>query len=918
MLSARRGSERRCNGNTYRPLLETLEPRLPPGDTLLGLLFLGGEENSEFRIQSSESWSDSISILGSSSLSPLFGDSSLIVHHSSFGTHRGVEDLAPAAEVVVDSGVLPVQSGGINWYRSNPFVPQPSSATLWNVPLQNTAAVTVPPTMRVTPWVARPESATGVSLPAIPPTPFEDSGRATRDFGSVPFFFEQNMGQADPSFDFVARGSGYTLGLSATEAVMALPIPDNRVSPMELDRLSPEERAKLDPTGRPIAAQSEPRPSGSGAASLADARGSDQIHMQIVGANSAASVAGVNPLVTKINYFIGNDPNQWHTNVPTFAKVQYDEVYPGIDLVYYGQGRDLEYDFVVSPGANPNQIALSFSGADSIELDDEGNLVLHVGDNQIVQNAPYLYQDINGGRKEVAGSFILSTGYSGLVTFDIGDYDATSPLVIDPMVVNYSTYLGGPSSDYAWDVAVDPFGSAYVTGSAYAGFPQVNPAFPYAGGGDAYVSKFSPNGSTLLYSTYLGGTYEDEGDSIAVDGKGAAYLTGYTLSGNFPSTPGAFQPTNADGNCTGNTDCSDAFVVKLAPDGASLLYATYLGGTYAESGEGIAVDASGNAYVMGQTASGNFPLFNPIQNFGGGNCNGVPCFDVSITKLNPVGSSLLYSTYLGGASEEGYFFHDAGDVAVDAAGHAYVTGYTMSWNFPTFNAIQPNKKPEGFNAFVSKLTPDGSWFVYSTYLAGEPQGQKGRAIAADATGNTYAAGFTCADNFPTTPDSYKPTKTGGSLNCDGFITKFVPDGSAFVYSTFFGGSGESDKVISIVADSSGNAYLTGVADSVDFPTKDAFQPTLGGAPDGFVSKLTADGKSLAWSSFLGGATLDAGRGIGLDNARNVYVSGFTKSADFPTVNPFQPEQASSSADAFLTKVSARALKQPLSATPIAP
>ncbi len=538
MLNARHGSEHRCDLNTYRPLLETLEPRLPPGDALLGLLLPGGLFDLPF--------SDSSLILRPSSLP---SDSSFIVPRSSFA---GVPAAKSDAETMANSTEFVA-----TWPRSDVavsrYVPDLSphlaeSVAPWPMvsrPMSGSAVeghapgqASFPNSSSGTPVRETPFRRPAEDETEFPGLAFPNGSSGTRDmqaaadkpFGSVPFYFEQNMGQADPSFDFVARGSGYTLGLSATEAVMALPIPDNRVSPMELDRLPPEERAKLDPTGRPFDVPP-----------VADAPGSpEQLRMQIVGADPQGRAAGVNPLVTKINYFIGNDPNQWHTNVPTFGKVQYEEVYPGIDLVYYGQGRDLEYDFVVSPGANPNQIALSFSGADSIELDDAGNLVLHVGDNQIVQNAPYLYQDINGGRKEVAGSFVLSTGYSGFVTFDIGDYDATRPLVIDPVVVAFSTYLGGPGADRVYDLAADPTGSVVVTGNAKSGFPVVNPLFNYGGSDDAFVAKFSADGATLLYSTYLGGSYYDKAYGIAVDGKGAAYITGVSESSNFPTTPGAF------------------------------------------------------------------------------------------------------------------------------------------------------------------------------------------------------------------------------------------------------------------------------------------------------------------------------------------------------------------------------------------
>jgi hypothetical protein len=339
---------------------------------------------------------------------------------------------------------------------------------------------------------------------------------------------------------------------------------------------------------------------------------------------------------------------------------------------------------------------------------------------------------------------------------------------------------------------------------------------------------------------------------------------------------------------------------KLSPDGSALVYSTFLGGLEAESGNGIAVDSGGNAYVMGQTDSANFPTLNGVQPTWGGGCNYgqvyYPCFDVFVTKVSPDGSSLVYSTYLGGNRDEAYFFGQAGDIAIDPAGYAYVTGYTESLNFPTANALQPSFAGGFTDAYVTKLSPDGSSFVYSTFLGGS-FGEYGFGIAADQAGIAYIAGLTGSPDFPTTPDAFQPTKHG---NTDAFVSKLTSDGSAFVYSTFLGGTNENGAA-SIATDSRGNAYVTGSTSSTDFPIMNAFQPTIGGLSDGFVTKITPDGKQFKYSSYLGGSLEDGGIGIAVDESGSAYVTGATRSTDFPTVNALQ-SQSGGGWDAFITKI----------------
>ena len=376
------------------------------------------------------------------------------------------------------------------------------------------------------------------------------------------------------------------------------------------------------------------------------------IHMQLVGANPEAPVAGVNPLETKVNYFIGNDASQWHANVPTFGRVEYDEVYPGIDLAYYGRKQQLEYDFIVAPGADANAIALSFAGADEARIDKHGNLVLQTAAGELVQEKPYLYQDINGTRREIPGSFILDTQHSGLQTqdaaqvrFQIGEYDPSHTLVIDPVVsIDYATYLGGavapggPAFQGGRGIAGDAAGNAYVVGFTDAlDFPTTPGAYDTTpGNGEAFITKIRADGTGLIYSTYLGGSGNDSALALAVDAGGNAYLSGFTLSSDFATTAGAWDTSYAGGGV------SDAFVTKLNPTGTGLIYSTYLGGSFEDDGSGVAIDASGNAYVTGNTRSNDYPIVA-----GGFQTTKDANSDAFVTKLSANGTSLIHSNFLG-------------------------------------------------------------------------------------------------------------------------------------------------------------------------------------------------------------------------------------------------------------------------------
>lgn len=613
-------------------------------------------------------------------------------------------------------------------------------------------------------------------------------------YGQLPLSFEANQGQVDKSVNFLARGSGYSVFLTPTEAVLSLRATRTQPSTVRYHSpAQPELTAKTDTT---------------------------VLRLQLVGSNPTAPVKSSSKLSGKSNYLTGNNPRQWQTNISHYAKVKYQGVYPGIDLVYYGNQRQLEYDFIIAPGANPKNIQFQITGAKRLEIDKHGNLVLHTDSGAIRQHRPVIYQDINGKRRNVAGSYVLLGQQK--VGFTIAAYEASVPLVIDP-IVSYSTYLGGSSSDYGRAIAADSTGNVYVTGdTSSTNFPTKNAFDSTLNAKDAFVTKLkltATGSASLVYSTYLGGSGTDIGYGIAVDKFGNAYVTGYTTSSNFP-LQNAFDVTKSG---------YDAFVTKLNATGSSLLYSTYLGGSTGsgnEYGYGIVVEQSGNAYVAGYTNSNDFPTKNAYRN------TRVGSSDAFVTKLNPaaVGSaSLIYSTYLGGTSNDyGY------GIAADSNGNAYVTGSTRSTNFPTQNLY----KALGGSAdpFVTKVNATGNTLLYSTYLGGKSE-DYASAIALDSTGYVYIAGRTSSTDLPT-KNAFDSTFNN---YYDAFVMKLNPTASgapSLVYSSYLGGS-STEYGYGIAVDSKGNVYVAGETKSADFPTKNAFDSTYGGssATDAFVTKI---------------------------------------------------------------------------------
>jgi hypothetical protein len=686
--------------------------------------------------------------------------------------------------------------------------------------------------------------------------------------------FEANRGQYDSQVKFLSRGGGYNLFLTSTEAVLVTgnsrPAPQNKGLKDRRETLANPHRAK----------------------------DSVPVRMKLVGGNSRPRVTGLAELPGKTNYFNGSDPRKWQANIANYGKVKYSSVYPGVDIIYYGNQQQLEYDILVSPGADPKLVKFDFQGAQRIRVDKNGDLVLTTNEGELRQLKPNSYQIVDGVKRAIVASYVLNE--NNQVGFRVGDYDKSRQLVIDPILA-YSTYLGGGYNDGGRSVAVDANGSAYVLGyTTSVDFPTANSLqTANAGSYDVFVTKLNPQGTQLVYSSYLGGANDDSGAGIAVDATGNVYLTGSTQSADFPTTVNAYDRTcGTDGNCDANGygPTTDAFVAKLNPTGSALVYSTYLGGDTWDSGVGIGVDGNDNAYVAGRTASANFPTASPLQAAnGGGN-------EVFLTRLAANGATLVYSTYLGGTGDD-----YCSGVAVETSGAAYLTGFTSSGNFPVANALQSTYSGAPFaDAFVSKLVFEvnpGTGLPelrldYSTYLGGTGD-DVAKGIAVNSSGDVFIAGMTESTDFPVA-NPYQATK---GADRDAFVSKLVStidQGTglpvlSLTYSTYLGGDGY-DEAYGISVNASGDAYLTGYTWSSNFPTVNSLRsdPVSGV----MIAKLNATGSALLYSTYLASGY---GYGITVDAAGAAYVTGETDSAGFPTASAIQPNRSGYN-DAFLLKL----------------
>jgi hypothetical protein len=679
------------------------------------------------------------------------------------------------------------------------------------------------------------------------------------EYGKLPLSFEANQGQADRRVKFLSRGRGYTLFLTDDAAILKLQGETKSTSLKDQD--APETDLAV-------------------------------LRMKLVGANPTPTVVGVDEQSGKSNYLIGNDASKWHAGVLNYSKVRYQNAYPGIDVIYYGNQQQLEYDFVVAPGANPHAILLDVAsdsmGKNShsapLRIAGNGDLVVTEQGRELHFGKPAIYQTVaanSADRHAIEGRWVLKGDTK--VGFELADYDTTKALVIDPALA-YSTYLGGSAFTAIYGVAVDANGNAYVTGGVTStDFPVTSGAIQktYAGGHDAFVTKLNKTGNALVYSTFLGGSGVDHGSGIAVDSKGAAYVAGTTSSANFPVTAGAFQQ-KCDG-CGGSAP--DGFVSKLNTSGSGLVYSTYIGGSGYEHIAAMTIDASGDAYVTGFSCSTNYPTTaNAFQKTYKGVCNAFGGNAV-VSELNATGSALVLSTYLGGTGSD-----DANSVIVDSAGSVYLAGYTTSTNFPvTSGAFQTTN--HGLNdAFVTKFNSAGSALLYSTYIGGSDQDQAW-GLKVDTNGNAYVVGQTLSANFPVTAAAYQHTCGSCTIakpQTDAFVTKLNPGGSAEVYSTFLGGTGE-DVAFAISLGNVGDAFVAGESNSKDFKTTTgAFQPTNPGGTEGFVTHFSTAGSSALYSTYVGnGASTILGIVANPTNGSFV-VAGRTYSTTFPvTPGAFQ-------------------------------
>jgi hypothetical protein len=662
-------------------------------------------------------------------------------------------------------------------------------------------------------------------------------------WGALPLAFEQNHGQTAAAVDYMARGKGYVVFLTPTAATLSL--------------------------------------RGQGGNTY------DALRMTLAGANRNLSASPEKELPGKVNYLIGNDPAQWKIDLPEYSRVNYRGVYPGVDLVYYGNQGTLEYDFVVQPNADAGSIALQMHGAQKLSTGSEGDLELQLSGGSIAWKRPVAYQLRDGQRQQVAADYTINGDKVG---FRLGAYDHNTPLVVDP-ALTYGTYIGVSDGSIPGGIAVDSSHNVYITGAANsAAYPVTAGAYQttYGGGGqDVFITKLSADGSSLIYSTYLGGSGPDGAAAIAVDASGNAYVVGNTNSSNFPVTSGAMH-LNSGSNVAG-------FITKLNSTGSSLIYSAEIG---VATLRGIAIDSAGDAYVTGavfgtpfQTTTGAYKT-----TIGTTNCPNVQG-ESYVLELNPAGSAPVYSTYVSDC-EQAY------GIAIQN-GEAYITGQTENHHPVTPGAFQQTFG--GYiDSFVTKLNTAGSALVYSSYLGGD-SGDNGNAIGVDSSGNAIVAGATASPNFPVA-NAFQSTLSGTLNPNDASVTKFNSTGSALVYSTYLGGQNYSFAQ-GLALDSSGNAFVAGNTGSADFPTMNAFQGICGGSnftscvANSFVSEFSPAGAFLA-STYYGPPTSWAyGNAVATDSLGNAYVVGQSDAGLPTTSNAYEKTTTSNLGAVFTAKIS---------------
>jgi hypothetical protein len=699
------------------------------------------------------------------------------------------------------------------------------------------------------------------------------SGRKA-SYARLPLAFEANQGQTSLQTKFRAHGIGYSASLTVGGMVLTL---------------RPTELTHGNSTEITLSQSAAQRPDVT-------------IQFKLVGANPSPVIVGEDQQPGHVNYFIGSDPAKWHRNVPIYAKVRYKNIYPGTDLVYYGNSRQLEYDFVLAPGADPTRIQFAISGTDHIVVDAEGNLILKASSGELRFQYPIVYQESGGRRLTVDGRYIVTDPTH--VGFYVAEHDRSKPLVIDPTLA-YSTYLGGVGAEQPTGIAVDSNGSVYVAGYTNSDdFSLTTIGQPSISANHVFVAKLDPTGSGLMYADYIGGDGNDYGVGLALDNANNVYVTGSTTSSDFP----VVKPYQAvkPGPYSG-------FLSKISADGSSLLYSTYLGGNGFDQPAGVAVDTLGEAYIAGGTTSQNFPVVNAYQATASSNQAGLFGTYGFVSKFSADDSSLIYSTYLAGNSNVA---QDCGSpcwpapytavsaVAVDANGNAYVTGTTNTYNYPTTYGTYLSSNATQQDAtigFVSKLGSSGS-LGYSTYFYGSSGNPVGiEAVAVDGSGSAYIVGTVSSDGtFPITTTAICDPDVYGFGCSYGFVTKFDPTASTLLYSTFLGPNNYASPQ-SIALDLSNNAYVLANTESAAFGTNNGIEGYTSGK-DILLVEIDASASAEPFSTYLGGSSNDSASGISVDANGNIYVAGSTDSADFPVTQGAFQGLLGGSVDAFVVRI----------------
>jgi uncharacterized repeat protein (TIGR01451 family) len=705
-----------------------------------------------------------------------------------------------------------------------------------------------------------------------------DAGHLRESLGSLPLSFEPNVGQFDDGISYYVRGGGCSIALSPNAATLLIQDKKRGKPPTAVARRLRPELNNQSPAAAP----------------------SQTLRLEIVGGNKSARASAEKPLPGIVNYILGQEESAWRTGIPTYERVRFERVYPGIDLVYYGNQSRLEYDFVVAPRANPHLIRLKFDGAQSVSSDAGGDLLVQLADRQVRWLKPVAFQIIGGVRRDVAVAYRISPGHQ--VTFELGDYDAAQELVIDPLLV-YNTYLGGADLDSVASMALDRWGNIYLAGTTFStNFPVLRAyrtnAYAF---NDAFVTKLNSNATALVFSTYFGGSSNDWANGVAVDSSSNVFICGYTDSLNLPlrlefqSSVGAF---------------GDAFVTRFGPFGSNLVYSTYYGdgsGSTADYEEAyaIAVNNSGSAWIAGATASGSaLNSKSPFQNGFGGSFQDalVARFDTTQSGNN----SLIFGSWLGGNYADGAY-----GIAVDTNDNCYVTGtmyadFDLAGNilpsdFPVLNAYQPSYGG-GFNdAFLVKVNASGSR-VFSTYLGGASD-DSGYGVAVDALSQAHVVGETSSENFPIV-NGHQSVEWDQGFFSDAFLARFNAAGSALTYSTYYGGN-RSDGGRSVAVDRFGHIYIAGYTQSSDLAvTPEAVSLTINGMfpvdVDMFVAKFNPaipGPSSLIYGTYYGGSDLEAssgdfdllslfspvnvGIGFAVDTNFNMYLASDTLSTNLP-------------------------------------